>query len=368
MVNKRLSPRAEYGYIHGLDGIRAIAVMIVILAHTGLTTIIPGGFGVTVFFFISGFLITRLLLAEREKNGFVHLGNFYTRRFLRLLPALFAMVVVTAVFMIAMGDTPRQRDLLSGLGYFMNYNNIALGFQGDVQTSPWGHLWSLAVEEHFYLLFPLLLIGMGRDVERVIKWCLALCAIALFWRLFTYYGTDFPRDYNYFATETRMDSILYGCLLSLLLHVRSNGNWKQKLTGWHPTLSAGFILLCCFVLRDEGMRQTLRYSYQGFALFILILNLYYFRPLSFAFAVLELRVLKWIGQLSYGLYLWHIPAMYVCNHYFGLAEGSLSFALTAIALTIIVSAISYYGLEQYVVSLRKRFGAYIVKAPQKAPA
>ena len=125
MVNKRLSPRAEYGYIHGLDGIRAIAVMIVILAHTGLTTIIPGGFGVTVFFFISGFLITRLLLAEREKNGFVHLGNFYTRRFLRLLPALFAMVVVTAVFMIAMGDTPRQRDLLSGLGYFMNYNNIA---------------------------------------------------------------------------------------------------------------------------------------------------------------------------------------------------------------------------------------------------
>lgn len=368
MVNKSLSPKAQYGYIAGLDGLRALAVMIVIVAHTGLTTIIPGGFGVTVFFFISGFLITRLLLAEREKNGQVHLGNFYTRRFLRLLPALFVMVFVTAIVMISMGDIPRQRDVISGLGYFMNYNNIALGFAGETQTSPWGHLWSLGIEEHFYLLFPLLLIGFGRNLERTIKWCIALCALALMWRVFTFYGTDFPRDYNYFATETRMDTILFGCLLSLLLHHKPAGHWREKLTGWFPTLSAGFILLSCFFIKDEGFRQTLRYSYQGFALFIVVLNLYYFRPLSFTFHILELPALRWIGRLSYGLYLWHIPALYMCDNYLGLTEGSLAFAFVAIVITLIVSTLSYYGVEQYIVSLRKRFGAHIVKVPVKSQA
>jgi len=363
MVSKRLAPKAEYGYIHGLDGLRALAVMIVIIAHTGLTSIIPGGFGVTVFFFISGFLITRLLLAERDKKGYINYGNFYTRRFLRLLPALFVMMGVTSAVMLFMGDAPKGRDIISGFGYFMNYNNIALGFAGETQTSPWGHLWSLAVEEHFYLLFPLFLILTGRDLGKTVRWCIGLCIFALAWRLYTYYGTDFPRDYNYFATETRMDSILFGCLLSLSLHHKPDGDWRKSLTGWFPTLSAAFILLVCFFMTNEGVRQTIRYSYQGFALFIAVLNLYYFKPLNFAFTILDFPVLRWIGRLSYGLYLWHIPALYMCNNYLGMSEGTLRFAVSAIIITFIVSTLSYYGVERYVVGFRKRFGAHIVKAP-----
>jgi len=366
--NNVLPARAQYGHIHGLDGMRAFAVLIVIIAHMGITSIIPGGFGVTVFFFISGFLITRLLLAEREKNGTVNLNNFYIRRFLRLLPALFLMMATSALIMIAMSDPPLLREAIAGFSYFMNYNNIALGFQGIDQTSPWGHLWSLAVEEHFYLLFPLLIVSFGRNIPKVIRICITLCAFALIWRIISFYATDFPRDYNYFATETRIDSILFGCLLSLMLHFKPQGNWKDKLTGWFPTLSAAFILLSCFIAKDEGFRQMLRYSYQGFALFIAVLNLYYFKPLNIFFTILDFAPLRWIGRLSYGLYLWHIPAMYFCNNYMGLSEGSFRFVLASLAITFIAATISYYGFETKVIALRKKFGAHIVTAkPKTAP-
>lgn len=358
-----LSERAQYGYIHGLDGLRAIAVLIVIIAHMGLVSVIPGGFGVTIFFFISGFLITRLLLAEQDKKGRVQLVNFYTRRFLRLLPALILMIIITTGVMTALGDAPKIRDLIASLIYIMNYNNIALSFSGEIQTGPWGHLWSLAVEEHFYLFFPLLIVMFGKRIDKIIKLCLALCVAALLWRCMSYYGTSFPRDYNYFATETRIDSILYGCLLSLLLHFNPQGAWRSWLTGWEPTLLAAMTLGICFLIRDDGFRQTVRYSLQGMALFIAVLNLYYFKPLRFSFLILDLPALRWIGRVSYGLYLWHIPALYFSNNYLGLTEGTLLYAGTAVALTLSYTYVSYHGFEQPIIELRKKFGAHIVKAP-----
>ena len=358
-----LSERSKYGYIHGLDGIRAIAVLLVIIGHMGFISIIPGGFGVTLFFFISGFLITRLLIAEQEKKGQVQLFNFYTRRFLRLLPALLFMILISTGIMTALGDAPRMRDFFSSLIYMMNYNNIALGFAGEIQTGPWGHLWSLAVEEHFYLFFPLLIVMFGKRFDKTINLCLLLCGAALIWRCMTYYGTNFPRKYNYFATETRIDSILYGCLLSLLLHFNPHGAWRKWLTGWAPLLLAALTLGVCFVLRGEGFRQTLRYSLQGMALFIVILNLYYFKPLHFSFRILDLPILRWIGRMSYGLYLWHIPALYFANNYFGLAEGTVLYAATAMVITLSYTYVSYHGVEQPIIQLRKRYGAHIVKAP-----
>ena len=260
-----ISAAARFGYIPGLDGIRAIAVMLVIIAHLGLDHIIPGGFGVTVFFFISGFLITRLLLAETGAKGKIALGQFYIRRFLRPLPALYVMLVVTGIILIAMGDMPKLWEAVTAFTYTGNYYYVWLAFQDaaaitatDLRIAPWEHLWSLAVEEHFYLLFPLVLVAFRKTPAKAMWACVAICIAALVWRMTALHILDFPPKYNYAATETRLDSIVYGCLLSLILHVKPDSGFLKRLVGPVPLGLAALVLVACFSYRDEAFRQTFR--------------------------------------------------------------------------------------------------------------
>ena len=237
----RLPARTGYGYIPGLDGVRCIAVMMVIIAHAGFDHIVPGGLGVTVFFFISGFLITRLLLAETVKEGRVGLGKFYIRRFLRLLPALYVMLVVTWAILVAMGTPPRPVEVITAFTYTGNYLYTHLAFldfnaaaglgEPGVRVAPWEHLWSLAIEEHFYLLFPLLIVMFRKRLDSLIWVCAFLIVAALLWRLTTLHVLGWPPKYNYAATDARIDSLVWGCLLSILLHLRPGGAWRRWLTG-----------------------------------------------------------------------------------------------------------------------------------------
>jgi hypothetical protein len=142
------------GYVPGLDGLRAASVSIVAFAHFGFNHLIPGGLGVTVFFFLSGYLITRLLMAEQAKHARVDLGRFYGRRFLRLAPELLAFLLFTALLappLFGVRATPEQ--LLAGLFYVTNYVDLLSG-PACANCAVTGHLWSLAVEEHFYLIMP----------------------------------------------------------------------------------------------------------------------------------------------------------------------------------------------------------------------
>ena len=136
-----LSPKASHGYIPGLDGLRAIAVLIVLIAHFGLAHIIPGGFGVTVFFIISGFLITRLLISEQETKGRIALKNFYIRRIIRLYPALAFMVLGTTLIYYVMGiGGPSALELTAALGYFTNIFQVSVRAEGLLPFMPWTHL------------------------------------------------------------------------------------------------------------------------------------------------------------------------------------------------------------------------------------
>ncbi len=358
-----LPERAGYGYIPGLDGLRAIAVLIVIVAHFGLEHIVPGGFGVTVFFFISGFLITRLLIVESEAQDRIKLGKFYLRRFARLYPALLFMVFGSTAYFMAMGyGGPTLTELLAAIFYFTNIFQVsAFASGGEMPFMSWTHLWSLAVEEHFYLLFPLVVISCGAAIKRLKLSILAVLIAVPVWRLFTFHVLNVPVErYNYMMTDARIDSIAWGCLLTVMLHEAGRISKFRWMVGVAPVLFALVALLATFVIRDEAFRHVLRYSLQGAGLFVLVLNFYYLSALRFSVQLLELQPFVWLGRVSYGLYLWHFPVIDASRRMFG--EGMLSIGV-AVAATLAITAFSFYLVEQPFNRLRKRLGSHIPVRP-----
>src|SRR5689334_12828565 len=171
---------ASFDYLAELDGLRAISILLVLLAHFGLGNFIPGGFGVTVFFFISGFLITRLLVAETKLTGTLSLRAFYVRRFRRLGPALIVVIVFTTAGFIATNRFVSSGQLSAAFFYYMNYYVLS----DAPQPLPLGALWSLAVEEQYYIVFPLFLAFMSRFSAFALT--ISLCMISagiLVWRI-----------------------------------------------------------------------------------------------------------------------------------------------------------------------------------------
>ncbi|WP_017930056.1 acyltransferase family protein [Robiginitomaculum antarcticum] len=355
-----LPATAQYGFIPGLDGLRAISVLIVIIAHMGFKHIVPGGFGVTVFFFISGFLITRLLIAEHEAKARIKLKDFYIRRFVRLYPALLFMVfATTATYLLIGWGGPKLLEFLAAVFYGTNIYQVNVRIGGELPFMPWTHLWSLAVEEHFYLMFPLLLVLLRGNWVRV--WWALICVIggALLWRTVLYYLTDFnPVDYSYMMTDTRLDSIAWGCLLSVSLHLLGSAERLRRLIGAVPIVLSLGVILSSFVIRDDAFRYTLRFTLQGAALLVLFLNLYFYRPVRFAFPILEYRPLAWTGMVSYALYLWHVPLIDAAIR---LGGDNWTSRIVAVAASFAMAAISFYYVEKPFMVLRKRFGAHIVK-------
>jgi len=358
--NALLPETAKFGYIPGLDGLRALAVLIVFVAHMGYEHIVPGGFGVTVFFFISGFLITRLLLAESDKQGGIGLKNFYTRRIVRLYPALLFMVIgTTALYGLSGIGLPSVIHLLAAVFYFGNIFHVAIAAAGDTYLMPWTHLWSLAVEEHFYMIFPLLMVMCRRNWRKAAYALIGVIIFAVAWRSFILMGTSLPvTEYNYMMTDARIDSLAWGCLLSVLLHLSGDHKRFKALLGLVPSALAGLGILLSFLIRDETFRYTVRFTLQGAALFVLVLNFYYWQTVRFAVRWLEFRPLAWIGQTSYALYLWHVPIYHFLHHYFD--RSPVTIAVTVIS-SFAISAFSFYIVEKPFVALRRKFGSHAVK-------
>lgn len=359
--------KAEAFHVPSLDGIRAVSFLLVFVAHAGLDHVVPGGFGVTVFFFLSGYLITTLLRMEQDARGRISLPQFYLRRALRILPP-FYLVLGLAALAAWTGLIPRGVEgpaLWAQALHVANYWIIDHGYVGQ----PFGTAvyWSLAVEEHFYIAFPCLFLivsGFVRERRRQAAVLWALCAVVLAWRLVLVYGLHSPPDRTYVASDTRVDSILFGCALALAGNPVLDGPSRVSEAGWkYVLLPAGVgVLLLTFVYRDPAFRETFRYTLQGIALSpVFVVAVRY--PRWGLFRLFNLRVMSFLGVLSYPLYLVHHVLL---GALLELPFGPVGRALAALALSIAAAWVIHELVEKPSARLRRRLSAATASA--RAPA
>ncbi len=357
-------------YIPSLDGIRACAVMLVFAAHAGLRGLVPGEFGVTVFFFLSGYLITTLLRIEHEQTGRISFSAFYLRRVLRIFPpfylALAAATLLAAAGALPQGPQLRPDALLAQALYLTNYYVVQNGWWVGHAPGTW-IFWSLAVEEHFYLGFPLLyvlLLRLTPSRRRQALLLAGICALVLAWRLVLVLALGAPRDRTYVATDTRIDSILFGCLLAVAanpLLQATRVTARRWLWLWVPAATAG--LLVSFAVRNPQFQQTTAYTLQGICLFPLFIAAIRYHDRG-TFRLLNLRWVKFVGVLSYSIYLVH-PAILWGVTWWLPAPGAVQ-AAAGLALTLGVAYVIHRAVERPAARLRRRLSRVI--APAAPPA
>jgi len=262
------------GTIPSLDGLRAISISIVLVSHAGYGNVVPGGLGVTIFFFLSGYLITTLLTDERERSGRIHIGKFYLRRVFRLFPPLLVTLVIadSLVLLGLLGGGVSWTGVLAQLFYFANYYGLFFD-PGNTTAAGTGILWSLAVEEHFYMVYPAVLAGLlavGFSRQRIVVVLAVVCLTVLAWRMYLVTLPNVATERTYYSSDTRVDSIVFGCLLALAANPRfakaGTSNPFFELTPAIILAAAAIVLLITIVWRETYFRETFRYSLQGLAL------------------------------------------------------------------------------------------------------
>ncbi|MEP7337935.1 MAG: acyltransferase [Acidobacteriota bacterium] len=344
------------GRIPELDGMRGIAILAVLLFHLGLVT--GGYFGVDIFFVLSGFLITHILLAEKEQRGSISLRHFYYRRALRLLPALAVYLAFCLLLNLRVPLFSRSAWQVLGatLLYYANWFRALTPYRiGDLGLGPLGHTWSLAIEEQFYLTWPLLLLVFLRlKVSRAaIATLLGLLALALFAHRIMLYrsGTTWWRIY--FGTDTHADGLLVGCIAALVKERFMAISEKAKKTLQITTA------LCCWCIAYLMMTLSFGPSYASMCAFlavpvmsgIVILGVT-IAPSPVAQAVLSSTQARYLGQRSYSLYLWHFL---ITEYWLPTWPMPKIYAMpVAIGISILLAELSFRFVELPFLKLKSR--------------
>jgi len=308
--------------IPGLDGIRGISALCVVAYH-GWRERFPGILAVQTFFVISGLLITWLLLQEEQQKGLVNRRAFYVRRAFRLLPALFLLLVWEAF--TDFPHVPRAAIIASAF-YYANYYTIFGG-----QLIFLGHTWSLAIEEHFYLIWPQIFVFVRNRVN--LMWsCFVLAVVEFIWRVFS--STHINYLYGTQATETTSSAVLIGCGLALLL--------------WHsPKLLPAFILrpflapvslVILLLLAQLPVRPQSIWAVTASAPLSAIIVLH---AITYEWRILENPVARYLGRISYGIYLWGFVALAFIRSQRHLAHGYV-----LLMVVIALASISHYLVER----------------------
>jgi peptidoglycan/LPS O-acetylase OafA/YrhL len=308
--------RAPFRHLPFLDGLRAIAILLVMVFHLRQHVLTGGFLGVDVFFVLSGFLITGLLVQEWTQTGSVSLGRFYLRRVLRLIPALVVLLAVWTFYARSVASTDWGK-ILKVLGvvlfyvsnWFQAYETGLIDFRNS--TRPILHTWSLAIEEQFYLVWPvglILLLRSGLPRRILVSLVLAGASLCALWRALLF-GALGPRHWArvFYGSDARADVILMGCALGLLYSWDALPKSPRGLTALRVGAGAALVPMTLMLLWATTLSPLLYRG--GLSLFGLgvaaQMAVLLQGPPRLAKTLLESRVLVWIGRRSYGLYLWH---------------------------------------------------------------
>jgi peptidoglycan/LPS O-acetylase OafA/YrhL len=347
------------GYIPALDGLRAVAVLAVVAYHLEE---LPGGFfGVDVFFVISGFLITRLLLAERERNGGIALGSFWIRRFKRLVPALFVVLVAVSIgsrlWLPAFRLGEIRVDALAAIGYVANWRFVLSGqsyFASGLAPSPLRHTWSLAIEEQFYVLWPLVVVLIAKVTKDHLRRGVGIVAgvamvVSAGWMAFAAsIGMDLSRIY--YGTDTRVFALFGGALLGTWWDPASQaGRTRAARRAWSVRWSvAGTVavvpVLAFFVWGSNSEAVMYQGAFQALALCAVVLVSGVATGRGPLDVVLAHPVLVWVGRRSYGIYLWSWPTQVFLSEYWDLDGYALDAAVVGISVAL--AALSFWLVEE----------------------
>jgi peptidoglycan/LPS O-acetylase OafA/YrhL len=348
------------GYQPGLDGLRAVSVVAVICYHAGFGWMHGGWIGVEVFFVISGFLITSLLIAERERTGRVRLGEFWRRRARRLLPALFVMLAVVAALTLAVGTAAERggmrRDLPWSIFYLGNWGQIVGGIPYYAADPPLlRHLWSLAIEEQYYLVWPVVFVALtagGLRSATIARWLAGLAVFFIVWMWWLhesgpgpvpFFGGVDRVNFMYLSTFTRAGGLLLGSAAAFVWRP-----WRRPATngaGGVLDLAGGVALVG---LTAIAMTATLTagYVYQWLLPMVTVLALVVVLVVVHPAAAVTRRLLGGralveVGRRSYGLYLWHWPIFALL----GATRGSVGRFVGALAVAVVATELSYRYVE-----------------------
>ncbi len=349
-------------YLPGLEGLRAFAVLAVILYHLDIPGLFASGFlGVDIFFTVSGFLITAQLIRQFQKNGTIAIGNFYLKRARRLFPAVLVLLVfcVLVTDWIARDAAWRTRsDLLPALFYFSNWWQIFSEqsyFEMSGRPALLQHLWSLAIEEQFYIVWPLLLLVILRYFRErgVLLTAAALALLSSAWMIYLSIRSGYPQSQDpsriYLGTDTHTMGLFMGATLAAAWNPwQAHTSPRTQITG----AVSDFLGVFCLSALLWAMLFVTEYDrglYQGGFFWVCLLSI----GLVFAAsqkdsalsAWMSIRPLTWLGKRSYGLYLWHWPVFALLRPEFELSDNAWVQAAIRLTLTLILTELSYQLVE-----------------------
>ena len=347
------TPASTWRYRPELDGLRTFAVVVIVFFHARVAGASSSFIVLDLFFVLSGFLVTNVVLSEMDATGELRLGRYYARRVRRLLPAAVVTIVVTSVVFVMVASEPERlglvRDAQAALVYLANWQFIADGadyFAGDIRDSPFMHFWSLSIEEQYYIAFPLLLLAwwkLAPGRARVLLGGLAvLTGLSVASQL---YWAQVDPTRAYFATDARLFQLLAGAILAVALREfatpRAEGgiHWRRAGRVLAVAGLGGYVLLGSELVDMSVSNRNLLATLLAVSLVVGT----YTAPGSLVARGFALPWMTYLGKISYGIYLWHYPVLLVLGRVFDVRPALL--AVMALVGAIALASMSYQMLE-----------------------
>ncbi len=351
--------RWTLGHVAPFDGLRAIAVVAVLAHHAHIPRLSGGFLGVDLFFVLSGFLITALLVQERDGRGRIDFGRFYIRRGLRLFPALIASGVAVAIYAVTWAPDSLRGDTLFGLPFALAYLTDYAAMFADRGLGMVNHTWSLAIEEQFYLVWPPIVAVLLAKVTRraAVVGSLVAIAVVVLARALVWRATG-NIDLVYYPLHARADALLLGCVGALVMTASPRRRVEELARRGGKVACGAAVALAAIALvatTTSGWMYLGGLTIVAAAALVVIAQLAGHQD-SFVARILSWRPLTAIGALSYGLYLWHFPVYEAAKAHL----GHLPFrylVVIQVGLSFVAAGISYWVVERPFLRLKTRFAA-----------